>query len=98
MKRTRLLLLAGACLPLLVQAQPAPKVTDADATVPPLTYQSAFADYRPAAAAKTSPDKVWIAANREVSGQADQAAPAARPDNAPAADPHKGHHMNMKGH
>ncbi len=98
MKRNRLLLLAVAGFPLLAHAQAAPAVTDAAARVPPLAYQSAFADYRPPAAAPASPDKVWIQANREVSGQAVQPAAAAKPKDAPADDPHKGHHMNMKGH
>lgn len=113
MKRFRSLLLAVAGLPLLVHAQAASTtaaVTDADAKVPPPKYQSAFADYQRFAEPNASPDKGWIQANREVSGQAQPgptagssmamspaAKPAEAPKTAPVDDPHKGHQMNMKG-
>lgn len=113
MIRLRSLLFAVAGLPLLVHAQAASTtavVTDANATVPPPKYQSAFADYQPLAEPKASPDKGWIQANREVSGQAEDGlhggssmemssatAPAERSKSSPADDPHKGHEMKMKG-
>ncbi|MDQ2988383.1 MAG: hypothetical protein M3R60_04705 [Pseudomonadota bacterium] len=113
MKRFCSLLLAVAGLPLLVHAQTArttAAVTDADAKVPPPTYQSAFADYQRFAEPDASPDKGWIQANRQVSGQAQQGPaagssmamppatkPAETPKTAPVDDPHKGHQMKMKG-
>jgi hypothetical protein len=85
-------------------------VTDASVAVPSPKYQSAYADYKPAIESQGSPDKVWIQANQEVSGQSEhgsregssmQMAPAptdsAKPAAAPAADPHKGHDMKMRG-
>ena len=107
MKRFRSLLLAVASVPLLVHAQPASTtaaVSDANATVPPPKYQSAFADYQPLAELKTSPDKGWVQANREVAGLAEPSSPAPattpaeQPKTPAEADPHKGHQMNMKGH
>jgi hypothetical protein len=114
MKFLRVLLLAVAGLPLLVHAQTADKtatVTDANAKVPPPKYQSAFADYQLLAEPKASPDKGWIQANREVSGQAEHgshggspmamspaATPAQTAKTPPVDDPHKGHEMKMKGH
>lgn len=104
MKCLRSLFLAVAGLPLLVHAQAAvttAAVTDANAKVPPPKYQSAFADYLPLAAPKTLPDKGWIQANREVSGQAEPVSPATtpaeKPKTPPVDDPHKGHEMKMKG-
>lgn len=113
MNRFRSLLLAAASAPLLVHAQTASTpaaVSDANATVPPPKYQSAFADYRPLAEPKSSPDKQWIQANRELSGQSDPAsdggstmemssatAAPGKPKTAPADNPHQGHQMKMKG-
>jgi hypothetical protein len=113
MKRFRSLLLAVASVPLLVHAQPASTtaaVTDANATVPLPKYQSAFADYQPLAEPKASPDKGWIQANRELSGQSKHSShggspmemspsttPAETPKTSPADDLHKGHQMKMKG-
>ena len=114
MKRLHLLLLAvvGAA-PLVIHAEPvriSTAVSDASAAVPPPKYQSAYADYKPAVEPQITPDKVWIAANQEVSGQSAhgshedssmQMAPApadsAKPAVPPVADPHKGHSMNKKG-
>lgn len=110
MNRFRLLLLAVATAPLLVHAQSdrAPTVvTDPGARVAPLRYQSAFDGFQRAADAQPSPDKVWVQANRERAGDAggemsDRSAQPAGPadtgkaKDAPAADPHKGHHMNTK--
>nr|WP_315249486.1 hypothetical protein [uncultured Duganella sp.] len=113
MTRLRLLLLAVTSAPMFVHAQPAhvaAAVTDADAAVPPPQYQSAYAGYLRAEELSVSPDKVWVQANREVSGQPEQdakapvPAPAAPPSAVPGvpakdapADPHAGHHMNKKG-
>lgn len=114
MKRLYLLLLAVAgAAPLVIHAEPvriSAAVTDASAAVPPLKYQSAYADYKPAVEPQTTPDKVWIEANQEVSGQsvhgshegssmqmAPSPADSAKPAVAPVADPHKGHSMNKKG-
>lgn len=116
MKRYHLLLLAVASAPLLIHAEPVgtpAAVTDVNAAVPQLSYQSAFSEYRPAGDPKVSPDKVWVRSNQLVSDQestgasqgmsmpmqmnhapVEQEKPAAKP----AADPHKGHDMNMKGH
>lgn len=114
MKRYHLLLLAVASAPLLVHAEPvrtSTAVTDVNVAVPQLNYQSAFAEYKPAGESQATPDKVWVRSNQQVSGQeligdsetmpmqmnhapALQGKPAAMP----AADPHKGHNMNMKGH
>jgi hypothetical protein len=113
MKRFHLLLLAVASAPLLIHAEPvriSTAVTDASAAVPPPKYQSAYADYKPAVAPQATPDKVWIQANQDVSGQSEhgsnegssmQMAPpqteSAKPAAVPASDPHQGHHMNKKG-
>lgn len=113
MKRFQLLLLAVASAPLLIHAEPvrvSTAVTDASAAVPPPKYQSAFADYKPAVEPQATPDKVWVQANQEVSGQSGHGShqgssmqmapvPAAslKPAAAPVVDPHKGHNMNKKG-
>lgn len=113
MKRFRLLLLAVVSAPMAIYAEPvrvSTAVTDANAAVPPPQYQSAFSNYKPAVEPTASPDKLWVKANTDVSGQAEhgshegssmQMAPtpkdSAKPAEAPAADPHKGHHMNKKG-
>ena len=113
MKRFRSLLLAVASVPLFVHAQPASTaagVTDANATVPPPKYQSAFADYQPLAEPILSPDKGWIQANRDLSSQpahgphggssmepSPTTTPAEKPRPLPVEDPHKGHQMKIKG-
>jgi hypothetical protein len=111
MNRFRLLLCAVAAAPLLVHAQSdrAPAVVnDPGVRVAPPRYQSAFDGYQRASDAQPSPDKVWVQANRELAGDAAggkmvdyPAQPAAPADagkakDAPAAEPHKGHHMNTK--
>ena len=110
MKRFSLLLLAVASASLAVHAEPVPlttPVTDPSAAVPPPKYQSAYADYLPAAQAKSTSDQLWIQANRNVAGQSEhgghegasmQMAPAnkAEPAAAPATPQHKGQHMNKK--
>lgn len=114
MKRYHLLLLAVASAPLLIHAEPVRKstaVTDVNAAVPQLSYQSAFTYYKPARDSQTTPDKTWVRANQEVSGQEssdassgtgtqkNQEKPAVgKPGVVPDADPNKGHNMNMKGH
>jgi hypothetical protein len=114
MKRYHLLLLAVASAPLLVHAEPVHTSTaamDANAAVPQLHYQSAFAEYKSVEKPKATPDKVWVRSNQQVSGQESSVdseampmqmnhAPAVqdKPAAVPAADPHKGHNMNMKGH
>jgi len=113
MKSFRSLLFAVAGLPLLVHAQAASTtaaVTDVNAKVPPPKYQSAFADYQPLAEPKASPDKGWVQANREVSGQVEHGShggssmemspattPAEKPKTAPVGDPHQGHEMKIRG-
>jgi hypothetical protein len=111
MKRFHLLLLAVVSAPLGIHAEPvriSTAVTEASAAVSPPKYQSAYAGYKPAVEPQTTPDKFWIQANREVSGQSEhregssmQMAPAptdsAKLAAAPVADPHKGHGMNKKG-
>jgi hypothetical protein len=114
MKRYHLLLLAVASAPLLIHAEPvrtSAAAMDANAAVPQLKYHSAFSEYKPTIETQASPDKVWVRANREVSGEPSDGAsenmsmqvnhaPTAqdKPAATPAADPHKGHNMNMKGH
>jgi hypothetical protein len=111
MNRSLLLLLAVAGVPLLVSAQSArvtADVTDPNVTVAPPQFQSAFANYRSNAESTTSPDKIWIGANREVSAQSEQGSndgagmemPSSAPSESakPKAQPteqHKGHQMNM---
>ena len=71
MNRFSLLLLAAAGVPLLVHAQavrtPAP-VTDPNATVPALQYQSVFTGQPATPESASTPDKVWVQANRDVAG------------------------------
>lgn len=113
MKRFRLLFLAVASAPMVIYAEPvrvSTAVTDACAAVPPPKFQSAFADYKPAVDSQVSPDKLWIQANQDVSGESEhgshggpsmQMTPApldsAKSASAPAVDPHKGHNMKKKG-
>ena len=113
MKRFQLLLLAVASAPLLIHAEPvrdSTAVTDASAAVPPPKYQSAYADYKRAIEPQATPDKVWVQANQDVSGQSEhgshggssmqmkpsQSEPA-KPPPAPVDDPHHGHNMKKKG-
>lgn len=116
MKRYDLLLLAVASAPLLVHSQPvgtSTAVTDANAAVPQLSYQSAFAEVKPAVKPQTTPDKIWVRSNQQVgeeessnaspsmSMQMNHEPPGKGKSTAmPAAgaDPHKGHKMNMEGH
>ncbi|ATD61934.1 hypothetical protein CNX70_18540 [Janthinobacterium svalbardensis] len=107
------MLLALVSAPLVIHAQPvgiSTAVTDANAAVPRQKYQSAYTDYKPSAESQSTPDKVWIDANKEVSGQSEHGSHAGtsmqmspllkespKSAAAPAADPHKEHHMNMKG-
>jgi len=66
------LLLFAAGVPLLAfaQAQQAmPAAADANATVTPLQYRSAFNDYVASKDATQSPDKGWIRANLAVLGE-----------------------------
>lgn len=108
----RLLLVAVAGVPLLIHAQPArvPAAADVNATVAPLQYQSAFAAYRPNPSLEDAPDKIWLQANREVTGESTHgthggmplsmnSAPASttKPQTVPAADPHGQHHLHKKG-
>ena len=117
MQRFHLLLLATVSLSPVVYAQSASTstvvttvVTDANATVPPLKYVSAFADVKPIGESPISPDKAWIQANQDVTGSSQHGAqgdmsmemvPEAKGQEKPkpstASDPHKGHQMNMKG-
>nr|WP_315396947.1 hypothetical protein [uncultured Duganella sp.] len=108
MNRFRLLLLWVASAPMAIQALPvevSTAVTDANAAVPMPKHQSAYADYKPIMEPSATPDKVWVAANRQVPGQSEQGSragtpsPAATPTNVakPAADAHKKHDMNKKG-
>jgi hypothetical protein len=72
------LLLFAAGLPLLASAQTErsiPAAADANTPVPPLQYQSVFADYVTAKEAQESPDKGWIRANHALLG--DEAKPSA---------------------
>lgn len=94
MNRFSLLLLAAAGVPLLVHAQavrtPA-AVTDPNATVPALQYQSVFTGQPAQPESAPTPDKVWVQANRDVAGSghgghgAHGAAAAPAPAPAPAA-------------
>ena len=116
MQRFHLLLLATVSFSPVVYAQSAQPasataaVTDANATVPPLKYVSAFADVKPIGESPISPDKAWIQANQDVTGGSQHGAQGdmtmemvpgekgqENPKPPPASDPHKGHQMNMKG-
>lgn len=73
MKRISLLLLAAAGLPLLVHAQSARSpaaVTDANAVVPALQYESVFAARPAGQEAPATPDKIWLKANQDLAGSA----------------------------
>lgn len=114
MKRYDLLLLAVASAPLLIHAEPvrtSTAVTDANAAVPQLSYQSAFAESKPAVKPQTTPDRIWVRSNQQVSGEESSNASTSmpmqmnheppaqgKPAAMPAADTHKGHNMNMEGH
>ncbi|MGK5047885.1 hypothetical protein ACQ4WP_18600 [Janthinobacterium sp. GB4P2] len=112
MQRFHLLLLAMVSFSPVVYAQSAQPastsaaVADANATVPPLKYVSAFADVKPIGEPPISPDKAWIQANQDVTGgaQGDMSMEMVtgekgqeNPKPPSASDPHKGHQMNMKG-
>lgn len=65
------LLLFAAGVPLLAAAQvdrATPAVSNANAPVAPLQYQSVFADYVVAKEPAQSPDKGWVRSNRAVLG------------------------------
>ena len=90
-----------ALLPLAAIAQQTPDATDANAPVAPSAYVSAYANYRPSADQKSTPDQVWRAANEAVQEQDVHAAhagmkPMEAATRAPKADPHAGH-QNMQG-
>lgn len=95
MKRFRLLHLAVASMPMVVQAQSAQvaAVTDASAAVPPPKYQSAFADYVRAEEPALSPNKQWVQASREMAGtsspEMSDPAPSAVPAGTKDAGPGK---------
>lgn len=63
--------------------QPSP--TDANATVPPVGYVSAFDNYRATLEEKTSPDQVWRTANEEIMSQDMHSGHATIPGIGPAA-------------
>lgn len=82
MKSIRLLPLAVAAASFAVSAHaagPLPAVTDPNAPVAPLQYQSILPDKAGADNNLPSPDKIWVQANRELAGGA-------------TTDPHAGHH------
>jgi hypothetical protein len=106
-----------ALSPLLVAAQqdrtnnqPADP-TVAQSSVPALTFQSSFKDYKGMAEETETPDSVWIAANREVAGESSHedheghVTATVQPDNpgasqkpaVPASNPHAGHRTHGKG-
>ena len=99
---------AVASLPLAATAQVSRQAgpTDANATVPPIGYVSAFDTYRAAPDEKTTPDQVWRTANEEITRQAMHGGHAAMPGmvatrpepktDAAQSDPHAGHHT-MQG-
>ncbi|KQV82475.1 hypothetical protein ASD15_10670 [Massilia sp. Root351] len=106
MNRFSLLLLAAVGAPLLVHAQvarPPAAVTDANAAVPALQYRSIFTS-QPTPDPATTPDKVWIQANRDVTGgsghggHGGHAGHGTEPARQPAADPHQGHQDPHQGH
>jgi hypothetical protein len=95
---------ALACASFVVHAQPAqarPNPVDANATVPLVSYRSAFDTYQRASSEEQpSPDKVWRQANEEVaksgahSGHAMPPQSSPVPPAAPKAPPtdHSKHH------
>jgi hypothetical protein len=64
--------------------QPPLSPAQANASVPPSSYVSAFKDYRTAADEKASPDTVWRAANEQVLGEGGHVMPAGSLSGAPA--------------
>lgn len=100
-------LAALSLLPLAVSAQPKVLITDpgdARAPAPALSHQSPFKAYLPLAKHGESPDKIWIAANREVQGKSDLpespmgADKAMRESEAAAVDTASDHQKHSKGH
>lgn len=103
-----LIAVAIAALPFAASAQEQRQSATAaspDAPVKPLTYASAFQDYRPAADSKVSPDKSWRAANASVTDKPlvetaahalAKAAPA-KAVQAHAHDNHPSHDMTRAG-
>jgi hypothetical protein len=87
---------AVAFLPLAATAQQSQQLnpTDANATVPPVGYVSAFDNYRATPEEKTSPDQVWRTANEEVTSQDMHGGHAAMPGMGPATS---GKPMSMPG-
>jgi hypothetical protein len=70
-----------------------------DAPVQPLTYASAFQDYRPAADSKVSPDKYWRAANASVTDPGHPVTAAHAPAKAAPAKAVQAHaHDNHASH
>ncbi len=55
----------AACLPLAAHAGP-PAPQDAQASVPPVVYRSAFDAYQPVREDEATPDETWRAVNRKV--------------------------------
>lgn len=107
------LLLFAAGVPLLASAHAQhamPAVTDANAPVTPLQYQSVFADYAVVKDAPQSPDKDWIRANRALLGEEAEtpastsrsveqpAAGASQKAPAPAPAPTQGKHEHKGAH
>jgi hypothetical protein len=100
-----------ALLPLTATAQQSqqPGPADANATVPAISYVSAFENYRATPEEKATPDQLWRAANEEIvrdDPHAGHGGGMAMPGMKPEAvapktstsqpDPHAGHH-NMQG-
>ncbi len=87
---------AVAFLPLAATAQQSQQLnpTDANATVPPVGYVSAFDNYRATPEEKTSPDRLWRTANEEVTSQDMHGRHAAMPGMGPATS---GKSMSMPG-
>lgn len=73
MKSIRLLPLAVAAVSFAASAHtasPLPAVTDTNAPVAPLHYQSVFPEKTAADDNQPTPDKVWIQVNRALAGEA----------------------------
>jgi len=101
---------AVAVLPLTACAQESrqPGPTDANATVPPVGYVSAFDTYRAGPEEKTTPDQVWrgayvampgtgpAAPGKPMSMPGMVATPSEPKTDAVPSDPHAGHHT-MQG-